>query len=54
MGFALDTGSMAVGVPDPRRAKLRTTAEYVPGNHGAVWVRAVCRLVGQVLPLQFR
>ena len=52
LGFMLDTGSMTIGVPDSRREKLRATAELVLANHGAVRVRTVCQLVGQILSLQ--
>ena len=52
LGFMLDTGSMTIGVPDSRRDKLRATAELVLANQGAVRVRTVCQLVGQILSLQ--
>ena len=52
LGFMLDTGSMTIGVPDSRRDKLRATADLVLANQGAVRVRTVCQLVGQILPLQ--
>jgi len=39
-------------VPDSRRGKLRATAEFVLANHGAVRVRVVCQLVGQILSPQ--
>ena len=52
LGFVLETGSMAIGVPNLRRDKLRTMAKFVLANHGAVRVRTMCQLVGQILPLQ--
>jgi len=48
LGFIIDTGDLAVGVPVKRRAKLfRTVRAVLAAPHAAV-VRDVCRVIGQI------